>query len=389
MDSLTTSLMLVNGKRFDPIFDATLGPAMAWSVAHWLNVIPKKWIMLWKKMVRRLEATTMPWARADGLAAVVYLSMKRVGVQMPAPFVMLFLEDGAANLRSVNFYYEAPETVRVLVCRACEMWQWAKLAASRTATPFEGLNDQVLWKPPLAVAKNEAGGISANDAAAFRACLTMQLWPKDRKALHGLPGDDSQLCDLCCEGLDSLEHRNWECARTAAFRAEVIEQFPNRYRNTLQRRDRLFLDLGLVTGSFPVLPTLPGSHAGCTLMAVRSSPLSLSCEDVGNLSSVSTTGWTGECSTLPQSALQPVLCMGHSRGSSTPFQPLRPWLCCALCEMLILHCRLGTIARSWVTLGEEEVEMARRQNHRQPICGGRFGPSSISRAGKSSSACSN
>ena len=29
MDSLTVSLMLVNAKRFDPIFDATLGPAMA------------------------------------------------------------------------------------------------------------------------------------------------------------------------------------------------------------------------------------------------------------------------------------------------------------------------------------------------------------------------
>ena len=38
MDSLTMSLMLVKGKRFDPIFDATLGPAMARSVAHWLNV---------------------------------------------------------------------------------------------------------------------------------------------------------------------------------------------------------------------------------------------------------------------------------------------------------------------------------------------------------------
>ena len=161
MDSLTLSLMLVNGKRFDPIFDATLGPAMAWSVAHWLNVIPKEWIILWKKMVRRLEATSTPWARANGPAAVVYLSMKRVGVQMPAPFVMLFLEDGSTSLRSVNLYYEAPETVRVLVFRACEMWQWAKLAASRTATPFEGLNDQVIWKPPLAVATRVAGGVSA------------------------------------------------------------------------------------------------------------------------------------------------------------------------------------------------------------------------------------
>ena len=133
MDSLTMSLMLVKGKRFDPIFDATLGPAMAWSVAHWLNVIPKEWIMLWKKMVRRLESANKPWARANGPAAVVYLSMMRVGIQMPAPCVMLFLEDGSTNLRSINLYYEAPETVRALVSRACEMWQWAKLAASRTA----------------------------------------------------------------------------------------------------------------------------------------------------------------------------------------------------------------------------------------------------------------
>ena len=85
----------------------------------------------------------------------------------------------------------------------------------------------------------------------------MQLWPKDRKALHGLAGDDSELCDLCGEGLDLLEHRNWECARTVGFRADVIEQFPNRYRTMMQRGDRLFLDLGLVTGSFPVLPTHP------------------------------------------------------------------------------------------------------------------------------------
>ena len=41
------------------------------------------------------------------------------------------------------------------------------------------------------------------------------------------------------------------------FRADVIEQFPNRYRTMMQRGDRLFLDLVLVTGSFPVLPTHP------------------------------------------------------------------------------------------------------------------------------------
>ena len=60
MDSLTMSLMLLNDRKFDPIFDATLGPAMAWSVAHWLNVIPKEWIFLWKKMVRRLESVSKP-----------------------------------------------------------------------------------------------------------------------------------------------------------------------------------------------------------------------------------------------------------------------------------------------------------------------------------------
>ena len=75
------------------------------------------------------------------------------------------------------------------------MWQWAKLAASRTATPFEGLVDQIIWKPALAVATRAAGGVSANHAATFRACLKMQLWPKDRKALHGLAGDSDQLCD--------------------------------------------------------------------------------------------------------------------------------------------------------------------------------------------------
>ena len=182
--------------------------------------------------------------------------MKRVGIQMPAPFVMLFLGDGSTNLRSINLYYEASETVRVLVCRACEMWQWAKLAASRTATPFEGLVDQVIWKPPLAVATRAAGGVSANDAATFRACLKIQLWPKDRKALHGLAGDDDQLCDLCKECIDSLEHRNWECVHTVGFRAELIEKFPNRFQSVM-RRPSLFLHLGLVTGSFLVLPTHP------------------------------------------------------------------------------------------------------------------------------------
>ena len=109
------------------IFDATLGLAMAWAVAHWLNVIPKEWITVWKKMVRRLEATTTPWARVNDPAAVVHLSMKRVGVQMPAPFVMLFLGDESTNLRIVYLYYDAPETVRILVCRACDRRSWLRV----------------------------------------------------------------------------------------------------------------------------------------------------------------------------------------------------------------------------------------------------------------------
>ena len=176
---------------------------------------------------------------------------------MPAPFILLFLEDGSTDLRSVNLYYEAPETVRCLVSRACEMWQWAKLADSRTATPFEGLVDQVIWKPSFTVATKATGGVSAGDAAAFRACLKMQLWPKDRKALHGLAGDCDQLSELCHEGVDSLEHRNYECVHTQGFRANLIEKFPNRFESMMRMRNRLFLDLGLVTGSFPVLPTHP------------------------------------------------------------------------------------------------------------------------------------
>ena len=104
----------------------------------------------------------------------MYLSMKRVGVQVPAPFVMLFLEDGSTNLRSVHLYNEAPETVRVLVCRACELWPFAKLAASRTATPFEGLNDQVSLATTLAALKNEAGGVTAIEAAAV--CGPVSKW---------------------------------------------------------------------------------------------------------------------------------------------------------------------------------------------------------------------
>ena len=63
--SLTMSLMLVPVRRFDPIFDATLGPPRAWSVAHWLNVTPHYWISLLKKMVRRLEATPTPLFHAN------------------------------------------------------------------------------------------------------------------------------------------------------------------------------------------------------------------------------------------------------------------------------------------------------------------------------------
>ena len=75
--------------------------------------------------------------------------------------------------------------------------------------------------------------------------------------MHGLAGDDDQLCDLCKECIDSLEHRNWECVHTVGFRAELIEKFPNRCQSVMRRPNRLFLDLGLVTGSFPVLPTHP------------------------------------------------------------------------------------------------------------------------------------
>ena len=189
--------------------------------------------------------------------AVVYLTMKRVGVQMLAPFVMLFLEDGSTNLRSVNLYYEAPDTVRVLVCRACELWQFAKLAASRTATPFEGLNDQVLWQPPL-------GALLLRLAAFLR--TKRRRFGLASKCNYGIK--TGRLCIVLLETIVNcatcaakasirLSNRNWVCTRTVGFRADVIEQFPNRYRTMMQRGDRLFLDLELVTGSFPVLPTHP------------------------------------------------------------------------------------------------------------------------------------
>ena len=166
------------------------------------------------------------------------------------------------------------------------------------------------------------GCVSANDAATFRACLKMQLWPKDRKALHGLAGHDDQLCDLCHECIDSLEHRNWECVHTVGFRAELIEKFPNRFESLMRMRNRLFLDLALVTGSFPVLPTHPEEQET----------------------------W------FPRKS--------RDWNVQHPAEPLRPWLWCAHCTMLILHCRLAAIARLWATLGREEVVMARRQNHR-------------------------
>ena len=158
--------------------------------------------------------------------------------------IILIFQDGSC----VNLYHDAPETIKVLVCRACEQWQFAKLAASRTAAPFESFNEQVLWQPPLAVLKNEAGGVTASEAAAYHACLKMQLW---------IAGEDCDLCDSCGEGVDSLEHRNWECSRTECFRAAVRDQFPNRYKTMMERGGRLFLELGLVAGTFPVPKTHP------------------------------------------------------------------------------------------------------------------------------------
>ena len=226
MDSLTMSLMLVNGKMFDPIFDATLGPAMAWSVAHWLNVIPKEWIVLWKKMVRRLESARKSWARTNGRAAVVDLSSNVLGFRCQRRLSCSFLKMGQ-QISAVSTC-----TVRCLRRSGFSFVVLAKCGNGRNWLPVgrrlrsKGSLISFFWKPPLAVATRAAGGVSANDAATFRACLKMQLWPKDRKALHGLAGDDDQLCDLCKECIESLEHRNWECVHTVGFRAELIEKFP-------------------------------------------------------------------------------------------------------------------------------------------------------------------
>ena len=201
-----------------PIFDATLRPAMAWSVAHLAQCQSQR-------MDHVVEEDGPAFGgnnHALGLVLMarrqVYLSMKRVWIQMPAPFVML-------SLSLEDVVNELPQCQPVLLGSRDGQWSLfvvrAKCGNGRSwlrvvlRPPFEGLNDQVLWKPPLAVAKNEAGGISANDAAAFRACLKMQ---------YGL-------------GPDSVEHRIWECVRAAGFRAELIELFTNRYRTMMQRRD--------------------------------------------------------------------------------------------------------------------------------------------------------
>ena len=67
-------------------------------------------------------------------------------------------------------------------------------------------------------------------------------------------------------------------------------------------------------------------------------------------SSVSMTGWTGALQ--HPAAISLAACAVYvplKRHLLTVPASLRPWLCCAHCAMLILHCKLATIARLWVT----------------------------------------
>ena len=134
------SLTLVNGKRFDPIFDATLGPALAWSVAHWLNCHSQGMDHAVEKDGpasggNKHTLGSRYWPGGSGVPV-----HERVGISdAERPFVMLFLEDGSTNLRNMNLYFEALETVRVLVCHACEMWQMGETGCQLDGgRPFEG-----------------------------------------------------------------------------------------------------------------------------------------------------------------------------------------------------------------------------------------------------------
>ena len=106
LDSPMLALMLAPPPRYDPIFTALLAPGMAWSGGApdpaSLRTVAKR-----RHMKRRLERARKPWALATGPASVMFLSMKRIGVQMPVDIVLL-LQD----CRTFNLQCESPKTVK-------------------------------------------------------------------------------------------------------------------------------------------------------------------------------------------------------------------------------------------------------------------------------------
>ena len=166
----------------------------------------------------------------------------------------------------------------------------------------------------------------------------------------------------------------------------------------MERGDQFFLELALVTGTFPVLETHPEEQetwiptkqrfSGKVYINGRAQFPSVPFLRRRGFAVVSLDDQVNWSARRAPALSQPACAVeGHSRGSRTRCQPHRQWCCCVRCAMPIHHCRLATIASSWATPGAEAVELERPQVRRWPTCGDRFGRSSISRAGKGNSTC--
>jgi hypothetical protein len=220
----STTLLFATDSRadFDPIFGATLPPLLAWATAVWTRSVPLAVLeQALQAALVKVGLAARPWARVQGPAGVVVLTLRRVGWRANSATSWTDHDSHEHDLTT-----SSPHTVGQHLRRACWCWCWRSLAKQEQFQHIAGgaflapvLRRIRAWSKGkhLEVGAPVPFGITPQACAAqLRSAVVGGQWPEQRLAEAGYLA--SPACAACAAPAGTLHHRTWECSAFALAR---------------------------------------------------------------------------------------------------------------------------------------------------------------------------
>ena len=218
-------LMLVMG---DPAAATMVSPVVRWASEIWDST----WAAPGSLRISQLQAAwcaamrpTKPrWSAARGPAAVVRLTLERLGWQWPRAWELVSATGARYNLGQhppaliKKCLIEATRrTLEIQVGETLRGRGWSEsdqIAPVIWSSPCPPAGQRVCFDAAIGVLREK--GISELEKGTLQAILAGATWTRTRLAAAGYEVDTT--CPMCRSGEDTLHHRLWYCPASAALR---------------------------------------------------------------------------------------------------------------------------------------------------------------------------